>query len=649
MNRLATLLVALLVAGLLPARSAELPAAGVQNLDAFARLPVWENGRMMPLDTYARLKLKEFSGFESIRDKGERDKVVFKESAVSWLARVLFTPSSTFTNQIFLINDNGVVQAIGVDVRKSRHYSYDELRPGAQKLAELARVAGTAETPEAKAALTTVDREAYRVFESLTQYLMLTVACEFARPSPALTVANEELRAKLGLPAEQRMFNFMDLFERMGGMHEIVSAVATKPSEQWTPMEQEAMMLAMGLKNMSERYQGLQFTPFPAAPHGDQQFLSPWDALAFGRGDADLLRAVAALGKMANAYVLSRQDAFDAAAAEMVAATTARWPDKEKGIKRAAQEKAYNDRAYFTNAKAWYIVAFVIAFIAFVAQGNKYLRWTAFALILLALAYQVTGITWRVILTGRPPVTNLYGTFIFVSAACVILGLAVEWFFRNALGLFVSSLIGVVFLFIAAKFQLEGDTMGKLVAVLDSNFWLSTHVIAISLGYAGAWIAGVVAHVYLVLALNKPLHAPLMRSIHSAMNGVLAFGLTLSFLGTMLGGVWADQSWGRFWGWDPKENGALLIVLWTAVLYHARLGGMLREAGYAAGVAAGNLVVMAAWLGTNLLGVGLHSYGFTKGVTDALNRYFRLDALLILGLLVAVKMRRMNPVGAKSA
>ena len=95
---------------------------------------------------------------------------------------------------------------------------------------------------------------------------------------------------------------------------------------------------------------------------------------------------------------------------------------------------------------------------------------------------------------------------------------------------------------------------------------------------------------------------------------MLACVLLFSFLGTMLGGIWADQSWGRFWGWDPKENGALLIVLWVALLFHARLDGMIGPRGLAAGAVLGVNVVLTAWLGVNLLSVGLHSYGFTSGL-----------------------------------
>jgi cytochrome c biogenesis factor len=92
--------------------------------------------------------------------------------------------------------------------------------------------------------------------------------------------------------------------------------------------------------------------------------------------------------------------------------------------------------------------------------------------------------------------------------------------------------------------------------------------------------------------------------------GVVCFATLFSLVATILGGIWADQSWGRFWGWDPKENGALLIVLWNAIILHARWGGLARERGLALMTVFGNVVTSFSWFGVNMLGVGLHSYGF---------------------------------------
>jgi ABC-type transport system involved in cytochrome c biogenesis permease subunit len=112
--------------------------------------------------------------------------------------------------------------------------------------------------------------------------------------------------------------------------------------------------------------------------------------------------------------------------------------------------------------------------------------------------------------------------------------------------------------------------------------------------------------------------------------GILCFALLFSFFGTVLGGLWADDSWGRFWGWDPKENGALIIVLWNALVLHARWGGMVRERGLAVLAIGGNIVTSWSWFGVNELGIGLHSYGFTEGVLLSLG-LFAASQLAIIG------------------
>jgi ABC-type transport system involved in cytochrome c biogenesis permease subunit len=153
--------------------------------------------------------------------------------------------------------------------------------------------------------------------------------------------------------------------------------------------------------------------------------------------------------------------------------------------------------------------------------------------------------------------------------------------------------------------------MEMMQAVLDTNFWLATHVPVVTLGYASTFVAGVLGVIYVVLGVcTKVITFELNRSFSKMVFGILCFATLFSFVGTVLGGIWADQSWGRFWGWDPKENGALIIVLWNALILHARMGGLVRERGIMNLAIVGNIVTAWSWFGVNMLGVGLHSYGF---------------------------------------
>ncbi len=217
----------------------------------------------------------------------------------------------------------------------------------------------------------------------------------------------------------------------------------------------------------------------------------------------------------------------------------------------------------------------------------------------------------------------------------VIVGIIIECVNKQWLGIVIASVCGFAMLMISAKFSADGDTLKMLVAVLNSNFWLSTHVLSITTGYAGCCVAGVVGHVYLIQRMARPADQERLQMIYQNLIGILGFGLMMTFLGTNLGGIWADQSWGRFWGWDPKENGALLIILWVAMIFHARVGKMIGAFGVAVASVLGMIVVMWAWFGVNLLSVGLHSYGFTSGIATGLIVYVVAE-ILFLGIAFAL-------------
>jgi ABC-type transport system involved in cytochrome c biogenesis permease subunit len=206
---------------------------------------------------------------------------------------------------------------------------------------------------------------------------------------------------------------------------------------------------------------------------------------------------------------------------------------------------------------------------------------------------------------------------------------------------------GVAIMFLSLRLeQLDavstGDSIKNLVAVLDTNFWLSTHVTSITFGYCAGLFAWALAATW-VLALplvqiRRKRHGASAAGWHRALTrsiyGVVAFGLMFSLVGTILGGIWANYSWGRFWGWDPKENGALVIVLWQLVILHARQGGLIKDLGLALTTVVLGSVVVFSWFGVNQLGVGLHSYGFTTGAATAMTIWHSMNVVLILWGLV---------------
>jgi ABC-type transport system involved in cytochrome c biogenesis permease subunit len=260
---------------------------------------------------------------------------------------------------------------------------------------------------------------------------------------------------------------------------------------------------------------------------------------------------------------------------------------------------------------------------------------TAKRLLWIGFIVHTAGLIFRMVLEGRPPVTNLYSSAIFIGWAAVILGMVLEKFYRDGIGLGVASAVGFLSLIIAHNLAQAGDTMEMMRAVLDTNIWLATHVVVITLGYASTFVAGFLAIVYVFRGVfTRTLSEKTAKGLARMVYAIVCFATLFSFVGTVLGGIWADQSWGRFWGWDPKENGALIIVLWNALMLHARWGGLVRERGLMNMAMVGNIVTSWSWFGVNMLGIGLHSYGFMDSAFVWLMVFVGSQlALITLGLL----------------
>jgi ABC-type transport system involved in cytochrome c biogenesis permease subunit len=276
--------------------------------------------------------------------------------------------------------------------------------------------------------------------------------------------------------------------------------------------------------------------------------------------------------------------------------------------------------------------------LVFLLGIGSWLGWTkplaSAALMVLFVTWCVHtfGLVSRIYISGRPPVTNLYSSAVFIAWGAVLTAMVLEVLFRNGIGSVVGSALGFCSLLIAQVLSVQGDTMEQLRAVLDTNFWLWTHVPCVTIGYLATAAAGMLGLTYIVLGIFTKLLTPQVRKDMARMiYGVVCFAILFSFVGTILGGIWADQSWGRFWGWDPKENGAILIVLTNAILLHARWGGLVRTKGIMALGVFGNIIVSWSWFGTNMLGVGLHSYGFMEKAFPVLVG-FVISQLLIIGL-----------------
>ena len=317
-----------------------------------------------------------------------------------------------------------------------------------------------------------------------------------------------------------------------------------------------------------------EFYPLPLSKTGEER-----DWVSLGRGVVARIHAdryhpgVPAYAAMGDAWRAGNAPDFNRATADYQIWLAAFSP---AGRSRARYEFSFNHAAPFYRSLVIYLAVFLIILGSWMVQ-SKALNQAAFYGLGLAFAAHTFGLASRMALQGRPPVTNLYSSAIFVGWAAVLLGWVLERLFRKGIGSLAASWIGFTTLIIAHHLASSGDTLEMMRAVLDSNFWLATHVVTITIGYGSTFLSGFLAAVYLLRRLfDKGWTPALAGAIERMVYGVVCFSTLFSFVGTILGGIWADQSWGRFWGWDPKENGALLIVLWNVFILHARWGGYAR-------------------------------------------------------------------------
>ncbi|PIT98969.1 MAG: cytochrome C biogenesis protein [Bdellovibrionales bacterium CG10_big_fil_rev_8_21_14_0_10_45_34] len=303
---------------------------------------------------------------------------------------------------------------------------------------------------------------------------------------------------------------------------------------------------------------------------------------------------------------------------------------------------------------AWILYALAACFVLASWIFDKRGLFT-FSLFFTGIAFLIHsyGFALRVFLTGRPPVSNMYESVVWVAWGAVVFGgiIALSKSAKKAQNsskkfstlTVLSSLIVAVVCLITADLapSVLDPSIQPLESVLRSNLWLTVHVLTITLSYGAFFVAFVLGDIGLFHYLKgKRDHDPIIQDISRAIYRALMIGVVLLAAGTILGGVWADYSWGRFWGWDPKENWALIALLGYVAVLHGRLAGWLKTFGFiASSVVSFGLVIMA-WFGVNyVLGAGLHTYGFGVGGVKEVSLFVLCHFIYVGFVAVAVKRK----------
>ena len=540
--------------------------------DGFGRLPVLEGGRVKPIDSVARNSLLMIRSQQSFRFKeGGASRTV---SADEWLLDLMFRPQVADAQPAFVINDPEVLGLLGVRQTSERYFSFALLAP---HLDELQRQAQAAHAIDAKQR-TRFQAAAVNLFDRIFLYWKLRNTLQLAgTPGLAAEIA---ARGSPGAAARQE---------------ELVQLAFFRP------------ILPAGGQGEAWRSVGEVLRASDAGPAAPDPQLAAW-------------------AKLGTAYAAQDAAGFNAAVQELRGIVASVRPD---AARQGDSEVLFNRAEPFYLGMIIYVAALLVLFASWLWKP-QILQPAAFGLLVGGAIVHTLGLVSRIVLQGRPPVTNLYSSAVFVGWAAVILGIILERIYRRGFGTAVAAASGFASLIVAHHLAGDGDTMEMMRAVLDSNFWLATHVVTITIGYSGTFLAGAIAIGYTLRRHLAPrLDPTTSKALVGMAYGIICFALFFSFVGTVLGGIWADQSWGRFWGWDPKENGALLIVLWNAIILHSRWGGFVKEKGIMAMAIFGNVITSLSWFGVNMLGVGLHSYGFMDSAFWALSAFIASQGLLI--------------------
>ena len=611
--------VAIFAAVVIGAGMPEREKATQMKIHEFGKLPVAYGGRIQPMDTLARNALRTISGKSTYEDK----RLKGRQPAVRWLLDVVSLSPATLDHKVIRVDNADVLQTLRLKPRKGLRYSLAELFAGEEKgdQSELRRQV-------------TLAREVPEDERDLTQQKFLET---FGKAQIVF-----QLRGAFDVP--QIGTSPQEFLERVPQIEETIAALKQDAPRPVPPATPEGAWSTLYEAYYQQFRTALLTRKMPPEDNVPSQLTAMFDAY---RNDEALdFNGLLSSYQKVLAETAAAEDAHERELAEQ-GEKAGRKPAERLSLERIAFESWFNDFDPLFLCWILYLAAFVLAVTAWFGwfEGlNRAANW----LLWFTFIVHTFGLACRIYISGRPPVTNLYSSAVFIGWAAVLFGLLFEAIYRLGIGNLVAAVIGFPTLVIAhyLSFDNGGDTLGVMQAVLDTNFWLATHVVCITLGYATTFIAGFLGMMTILGGLvGSVFDEDQRRQLNRMTYGTLCFAIFFSFVGTILGGLWADDSWGRFWGWDPKENGALMIVIWNAIVLHARWGKMAGERGLASLAVLGNIVTAWSWFGVNQLDAGLHSYGRTSGLTTWLLIFVASQLAVVASAYLAIGFSRRRPSG----
>lgn len=573
------------------------------SLRQFSALPILVDGRVQPMENYADATYGYFTNRDSYH----------AQASLSWFTTTLFDPTTSIEAPVINVRDESVRTALELKSNKLNLYTYKELTENLSKThKEFSKAFSKLNTQEP---LSAKERELIELHEKLFLYTQLMRSFSYALP----------LDIGANIPSTYKDF----LKQRASLQTRLDDIIVQKGTDldTYTPDERMVAHVLAQMKLVQDA--GAEQNSFKVIPasnvfNKNDVWVSPWAIYTQGAGSPQSAVLLQAWSDVATAYRKKDTAAWDAALS-VISKETYRLASNPFLKSKVTVER-------WNKTLSPILIAFTLCLLSLAFfLLNKFKAHEIFMMLgvtsgWLSVVFQFIALGVRVFILERPPVGTLNESILFVALIVGLIGVAFSKKMTKqnlfVLGVFVNAALLFIAIILGAHTELP-----LLDAVLNTNFWLAIHVLCITIGYAWCLLASAASQYTLFVSPEEARHR---------FSGIPRLFVIISLLfvsvGTALGGIWADQSWGRFWGWDPKENGALLIVLWIIWLTHGLLSGHVKPFGAHLMTAFLSIVVALAWFGVNLLSVGLHAYGFVSGIASGLFTFIVLQTSLLVYL-----------------
>lgn len=471
------------------------------------------------------------------------------------------------------------------------------------------------------AVLAVTGHMSYQGWNSVELVLSWMVAANYWQNQAMIHIGHKDLKRQLLLDEEKLKFTPAELLsnevliqyaEGLSGRSH--NQVGMRTQTKMDPREQQLKGTVTALEWFKGLVSGEAWRVIPTA---DDQWKTLYDTKDLAPDELEIKRR---FGEMIKAYYLGKQEPFEQAALaarKAVEAKVNHWD--EAAQKRVSLEHTYNLAHPFQFAWGLYLLGALVTLLRFLTAKPK-IRKNVFrlglAIICAGILFHSFGFFSRIYITQRPPVSNMYESIVWVMYGVLAFAFILFWRTRQEILVTVAATVSAFGLIMADAAPVAiNPTMRNLEPVLRSNYWLIIHVMTITLSYAAFALTAGIGNVALWKYFRKSKKE--MENLNQLGYRAMQIGVVLLAAGTILGGVWADESWGKFWSWDPKEVWALIALLCYLAVLHARFAGWAGQFGFAAFTVVCFMSVVMSWYGVNfILGVGLHSYGFAVGGTN---------------------------------